>query len=215
MQVRAMKASTSVFTLALGLGLLLPATHDARAGYTGIQHCRAPDGTSVYTDKPCTFVGATPAAMSSDLGMRLASEAAREPAAYADTDAGAITATTHAGRRSLLAGCARTPTQLAMDVEGSMGLHDVNRLAESWHWVGMTQAQATPVMKRLEQLARAQVHSTRYFDAQMGFGLQLASAGDAVDGRAGILQVSVGGEGGTRSMELNVERYAGCYFVHF
>jgi hypothetical protein len=217
MQVRAMKASMSVFAIALGLGLLLPASPDARAGYVGIQHCRAADGSSVYTDKPCTFVGAKPAAMSADLGMRLASEASREPAAYADgaRSNAVVPAGQAIGRRSLLAGCARTPTQLAMDIQASIAQKAVNRLAESWHWVGVTQAQATPVMKRLERLAREQVQATHYYDAQMGFGLQLASAGTDSDGRAGILQVSTGGEDGMQSLELNVERYAGCYFVHF
>lgn len=212
-----MKASMSLLTFALGVGFLLPASQDAQAGYVGIQRCRAPDGTSVYTDKPCTFVGAKPAEMSADLGMRLASEASREPEAYAD-DArsnAVMPSAQAAGRRSLLSGCARTPTQLAMDIQASIGQQDVNRLAESWHWVGMTQAQATPVMKQLERLAHAPVQSTQYFDAQMGFGMQLASAGGDVDGRAGILQVATGGEHGTQSLELNVERYAGCYFVHF
>jgi hypothetical protein len=212
-----MKVSTSLFTFALGMGLLLPASNDAQAGYGGIQHCRAPDGSSVYTDKPCTFVGATPASMSADLGMRLASEASREPAAYADdapSDAIAP-ANTAIGRRSLLAGCARTPTQLAMDIHASISQRDVNRLAESWQWAGMSQSQATPVMKRLEKLSQAQLQSTHYYDAQMGFGMQLASAGADVDGRAGILQVSTGGRDGVQSLELNVERYEGCYFVRF
>ena len=212
-----MKVSMSLSTFAVAFALgLLPAAHDAQAGYAGIQKCRAPDGSSVYTDRPCTFIGATPAPMTTDLGMRLASEATREPEAYADVARSDATSPTAAvGRRSLLAGCARTPTQLAMDIQGSVALDDVNRLAESWHWVGMTQAQATPVMKRLERLAHADVRSTHYFDAQMGYGLQLASADGTQDGRAGILQVDIGQEQGMQSLELNVERYAGCYFVHF
>lgn len=211
-----MKTSTAALTLALGLGLMLPATRDAHAAFTSIQHCRSADGTSVYTDKPCTFVGAKPAAMSADLGMRLANEAAREPEAYADaSQTDAIMPMAGTGRRSLLSGCAQSPTQLAMDIEASVAQHDVNRLAESWHWVGMTQAQATPVMKRLEQLARANVVAARYFDAQMGLGMQLASAGNDMDGRAGVLQVSMADTHGGQSLELNVEQYAGCYFVHF
>ncbi|HEY4583832.1 MAG TPA: hypothetical protein VIG88_13380, partial [Lysobacter sp.] len=119
------------------------------------------------------------------------------------------------GRRSLLGGCARTPTQLAMDIQGAVALHDVNRLAESWYWVGMTQKQAMPIMSRLDGIARGDVVSTQYYDAQIGFGLQLASAGEArADGRAGILQVAVAGRH-AQSLELNVERYAGCYFARF
>ncbi|TZF90108.1 hypothetical protein [Cognatilysobacter lacus] len=212
-----MKTTTSLLTFALGLGLMLPASQDAHASLGGVQHCRSADGTSVYTDKPCAFVGAAPASMSSDLNMRLASEASREPAAYSDMpDSDATLPQPAATRRSLASGCARSPTQLAMDIEGSLALGDVNRLAESWQWAGMTQAQALPVMKRLEQLSRARVQGAHYYDAQMGMGLQLASAGNAADeGRAGILQVSLGGDTRSRSLELNVERYAGCYFVHF
>jgi hypothetical protein len=79
----------------------------------------------------------------------------------------------------------------------------------------MTQSQAAPVMQRLQRLADARVQSARYFDAQMGFGLQLASAGGEQDGRAGIMQVNVGGKDGGQALQLNVERYAGCYFVRF
>lgn len=215
-----MKSPLTVFALAVGLGLTLPASPVAHAGLNGIQRCRAADGTAVYTDKPCTFFNAKPEAMPNELGLRLASEASREPEAYADlaqSDAVLPASGQAVGRRSLLAGCARTPTQLAMDLQGSMALHDVNRLAESWYWVGMTQKQATPVMQRLERLARQDLASARYFDAQIGFGLQLASAGDGYpdDGRAGVMQIQVGGRDGAVPMELNVERYAGCYFVRF
>jgi len=212
-----MKTPVSVLTFALGMAMLLPASRDAHASYGGMQRCRAADGSAVYTDRPCGFMGATPEALSSELRIRIASEAAREPAAYADaSQPQAVQASAASnGRRSLLAGCARTPTQLAMDIQGSIALRDVNRLAESWQWAGVTQAQATPLMKRLERLAQAPVQSIQYFDAQMGLGMQLASNDSDADGRAGILQMTVGGDGLGQSLELNVERYAGCYFVHF
>ncbi|GAB6195975.1 hypothetical protein [Lysobacter xanthus] len=208
--------SITVLTLALGLGLALPASPDAHAGFGGIQRCRAPDGTAVYTDKPCLAFNAKPEAMSSELGMRLASEASREPVIRDNVAADAMIPTGTASRRSLLAGCAQSPTQLAMDLQGSIALHDVNRLAESWHWVGITQKQATPLMKRLEALAKAEGASARYYDAQIGFSTQVASAGDGYpdDGGAGILQLALAGDG-AQSLELNVERYAGCYFVRF
>lgn len=210
--------SITVLTLALGLALALPASPDAQAAFGGIQRCRAPDGTAVYTDKPCMAFNAKPEALPSELGLRLASEATREPSAYADaarTDE--IAMSPAPGRRSLQSGCAKSPTQLAMDLQGSIALHDVNRLAESWHWVGITQKQSVPVMKRLESMARARAAETRYHDAQIGFGLQLASNGDGYpdDGRAGILQMHLVGGDGAQALELNVERYAGCYFVRF
>ncbi|GAB1596582.1 hypothetical protein [Lysobacter claricitrinus] len=213
-----MKVPMSLLTVALGVGLTLPASSDVHAAYTGIQRCRAPDGTAVYTDKPCGAFSAQPEAISQDLGMRLVSEASREPEAYADAmQSNAIAPSSNVGRRSLADGCARSPTQLAMDIQGSMAMRDVNRLAESWQWAGMTKQRAMPVMARLEKLTHEQLVSTQYFDAQIGFGMQLASADDSAtaDGRAGILQMSLVGKSMPQSMELNVERYAGCYFVHF
>ena len=214
-----MKSSITALALALGLGLTLPASQDAQAGFGGIQRCRAPDGTAVYTDKACASFNAKPEALPSELGLRLSSEASREPEAYADlaTSDAILPSGGSIGRRSLQAGCARTPTQLAMDIQGSMALHDVNRLAESWYWVGATQKQATPVMKQLEKLARRNVLASHYYDAHIGFGLQLADAGDGYpdDGRAGILQLTVGDRDDAVPLELNVERYAGCYFVRF
>ena len=212
-----MKTSMSVLTLALGLGLTLPAAPEVQAAYTGIQRCRAPDGTTLYTDKPCAAFNATPEAASVELGMRLANEARIDPQAYEDAARNDAVAAPGAapGRRSLQAGGARSPTQLAMDIQGAIALHDVNRLAESWYWVGMTQKQAMPIMSKLDSIARGDVVSTQYYNAQIGFGLQLASADNAqVDGRAGILQVAVSGRH-AQSLELNVERYAGCYFARF
>lgn len=211
-----MKLPTTLLTLAIGFGLTLPMAPHAEASFGNIQRCRAADGTAVYTDKPCAAFNATPEAMPSELGLRLASEAMREPR---DVDAAASDIVASAGavssRRSLLDGCARTPTQLAMDIEGSIALGDVNRLAESWQWAGMSHRQAMPLMARLERLTRGRAASAQFVDAQMGFGLQVASAAGGADGRAGLMEVQLAGEDGMQSVQLNVERYAGCYFVRF
>ena len=58
------------------------------------------------------------------------------------------------GRRSIRGGCARTTTQLAMDLRGAFALGDVNRIAESFHWVGMSQRGANETMKRLQSLSK-------------------------------------------------------------
>ena len=212
-----MKTSMSVLTLALGLGLTLPAAPEVQAAYTGIQRCRAPDGTTLYTDKPCAAFNATPEAASVELGMRLANEARIDPRAYEDAARNDEIAATGAapGRRSLQSGCARSPPQRAMDLPGAIAQHEVKPRPERGYWVGGTQKQAMPIMSKLDSIARGDVVSTQYYDAQIGFGLQLASADNAqVDGRAGILQVAVSGRH-AQSLELNVERYAGCYFARF
>ena len=105
--------------------------------------CQAPDGSIGYTDKSCSVIGATAVPLSSELISRLANEAAAEH----DWDAMAISDDTNTipgympvapGRRSPASGCARTPVQLAMDVHAALAMGDVNRLAESYHFAGMS-----------------------------------------------------------------------------
>lgn len=211
-----MKTTSFAIALAVAAALTAPAARDVQAGYTGIQKCRAPDGSVVYTDKPCDAFDARPEAMSTDLGLRLsdasrATDAAPDAALDAGVPAGHGTST---GRRSLAAGCARSPMQLAMDVQASMGLRDVNRLAESYHWVGMTHEQAVPVMKQLEALTRAQLLGAQVHS--MSMGLQFADAsGEMTEPQAGSLLLSLQAEEGPRSLQLNVQQYAGCYFMRF
>lgn len=218
-----MKVSALASTVALGLVLSMPAAQVVHAGFNNVQSCKAADGTSVYTDGACGQLRARPAAMSRDLNLRLSNEnaiAAQMGVAPQGAGIGGVVPSAEGiaapARRSLAAGCARTPTQLAMDLQGSVALHDVNRLAESYHWVGMSQAQAKPVMLRLEAMSSGAMVSARFFDATIGSGLQLADANStAADGGAGVMQVSMHGREGTQSLEMNVEHYAGCYFVHF
>lgn len=217
-----MKTTSFALALAVAAALTVPAAHDVQAAYTGIQKCRAADGTAVYTDRPCDALNAAPAAMSGELGLRLASEEMQAVHAGFETHAGLADAAlpaahgTPTGRRSLAAGCARTPTQLAMDVQAAAGLGDVNRLAESYHWVGMTHQQAMPVLQRLEQMTRGRVLGAQFHGASMGLGLQFAHAsGEMMEPQAGTLLLSLENDGATRTVQLNVEQYAGCYFVRF
>jgi hypothetical protein len=151
----------------------LPLTVPVHAG-TAIQRCEAADGSVVYTDKACAMLGATPRPLPSALLGRLMREAASTAPSpeYAATE---TVAAPVVARRAPNAGCARTPTQLAMDLRGSLALGDINRLAESYHWVGLTQAQSKPIMQRLERLSQLQLEDARFFDAQIGpGGMQLA-----------------------------------------
>ena len=213
---------TTPFALALAVAAVAaaPAARDAQAAYPGIQKCTASDGSTVYTDKPCVQLGAATAAVSGDLELRLASEQSREAAASDDAmlpaDASLPAAQgTPTGRRALSAGCARSAPQLAMDMQAAAGLGDVNRLAESYHWVGMTHQQAMPVLQRLEQLTRGQVVAAQVHGGGSA-GLQFADAsGDMVQPATGRLLLSLHHDGATRTVELNVEQYAGCYFARF
>ena len=103
-----------------------------------------------------------------------------------------------------------------MDLQGAFALGDVNRIAESWHWIGLDHAASVPVMQRLERLAMSTLVDARYHDASIGSGYATwASAADAMASSGGILQLTLGGEGGHQMLDLQVTEYAGCHFVRF
>ena len=198
-----------------------PATGQAVA--SDIQRCLSSDGSTLYTDQPCAALGAEPTAMPAGLSARLddASDAGIGAGGYVDASLplypGSTAGRPAVARRSPAAGCARSPTQLAMDLQGAFALGDVNRIAESYHWVGMDQPSATAVMQRLERMGRSTVVDTRYYDASItssGIG-SWADAGATLASSSGVLQVTLGGEGGAAVVDFDVERYEGCYFVRF
>lgn len=202
-----------------------PVTRDAQAA-TGIQRCEASDGTTIYTDKPCGALGARATPMSGELITRVVrsvreSASAEAPASlqggYADAAAYLPDAPrpTTISRRSAASGCAATPTQLAMDLRGAFALGDVNRIAESYHWVGMGHKQAAQVMQRLEQMAAQPLVDTQFFDATISIGGYADADASIGSGAGGIMQLMFGNASAARVVDLDVERYAGCYFVRF
>ncbi|MFD0739252.1 hypothetical protein ACFQZQ_08175 [Lysobacter koreensis] len=196
------------------IAALLPLSQPVRAG-SGIQRCEGADGTAVYTDRACSSLGAKATPISGELLTRIARDEAANPSDNAgEMLAGPATTTlTAAARRSPSAGCARTPTQLSMDLQGSLALHDVNRLAESYHWVGQSHRQAQQLMQQLDRLASKQLLDAHFFDAQIGpGGMQLANAGRG-NGNAGVMQLTLGGDGSPQVVDFDVLRYAGCYFI--
>lgn len=208
-------------TLALGLSLA-PAARSAPSAVL-LERCVGADGASVYTDRPCALTGARPAPLSPALLSRLASErhiAERQGDADASLPlplAGAAAPSTP-GRRSPADGCARSPRQLAEDLRGSLALGDVNRLAESYHWVGMSYRQGQRTLDRLARLLDARALDSRYYAAQVAALSDAGMAMDAVDARGGttgILQLVLAGRGAPAVVEFDVHRYAGCYFVSF
>lgn len=201
---------SAAFALTL-LAASLPLSSPLQAG-TAVQRCQSADGGVVYTDQACAALGASSRPLPSDLLNRIA----REDANTAPMPAlRAVAGPTRNGlaRRSPTAGCARTPTQLSMDLRASLAIADVNRLAESHHWVGMSQAQSQPIMQRLERLSLQPLADVHYFDAQSGpGGMQLADAGHVL-AASDVIQLTF--EGQRPALDLGVERYAGCYFVKF
>lgn len=179
---------------------------------TGIQRCESADGSAVYTDRACASLGAQAMPMTGELLTRIARD---EAANMSPNDSDGAPAISSVGRRSLSGGCARTTTQLSMDLQGSLALHDVNRLAESYHWVGQSNRQAQQLMQRLDRLTTQPLLEARFFDAQIGLGgVQLADAGNGNRGGS-VMQLTFGRDSAPQVIEFNVLRYAGCYFIRF
>lgn len=195
---------------------------------SALQRCQSADGQLVYTDKACAAFGAKAVPMSGELMTRIAREASRERE-DASASAGLVDADTplnpavNVAPRSPGSGCARTPTQLAMDLRGALALGDVNRVAESYHWVGMSNKQGQRIMDRLLLLIGKPVVDSHYFDAQISASPLVADAdaswvatsSNAIGGSAGVLQVVLGNGASASIIDFDVERYAGCYFVKF
>lgn len=184
----------------------------------GLQRCESSGGV-VYTDKPCALFGARAVPMSGEMLGRIAREEAQSLAAAIEQGIAIevdLPTTRPVGRRSLASGCARTPTQLAMDLQGAFALGNVNRVAESYHWVGLDHARGQRIMDRLDHLARRPVVDSHYYAARIhgvdDAGAWLATSA-ADSGNGGVLQV-VFGEGGSVT-DFEVVRHAGCYFVKF
>ena len=177
-----------------------------------MQRCQNPDGTTVYTDRACAALGAVANPLPGAVLNRIARDEAKGPADNAKSRPVTLPVPARA-RRPSSAGCARTPTQLSMDVHGSFALGDVNRLAESYHWVGLSHTQSGPLMQRLQRLVAKPLQNLQYFDAHIGpAGLQVAAA--VASNTSGILQLSLGGSG-RQFVDFEVGRYAGCYFIRF
>lgn len=149
-----------------------PYSQTVNAG-TGLQRCQTQAGTVLYTDKACGVLGADATPISAELVTRIAREEAlsnAQPSAEFGQDDLALTAAS--ARRSLPGGCARSPTQLAMDLRGAFALGDVNRIAESYYWTGLSHQEGQRIMQRLEQFTDTHVSDVDYFNAQ----IQTASA---------------------------------------
>lgn len=216
-----MRPSTSALSalVATALFAALPAPQAAQAS-TALQRCTTADGSEIFTDKACGALGAEtapiPAPMMTRLARTMTSDASDELA-----DPAAALTTVPPSRRSPASGCARTARQLEADLRGSLALGDVNRIAESYHWAGMTHADGQRIMSRLETLAGQPVRDVHYFDAQIvdaAYGSNLyagaSGAGRPLTGSAGNLQLQLG-TSAVSVIDLAVERYAGCYFVRF
>ena len=213
-------ASFAVTVLAAAIAMPYAPRVEASAG---VQRCQWDDGSVVYTDTTCGALGAVALPISGELQMRIVTDR-RTHGPAGDAIALAPTRSTNripsgaVAPRSRGAGCAQSPTQLTMDLQTAMVIGDVNRIAESYHWVGMSNADGRRTMSRLESMTAEPLVDVHYFDASMSSGLAaFAEASQPIDqaSSGGVMQLSFGNGTVSRVVDFNVETFKGCYFIQF
>ena len=163
------------------------------AGAAGAQvrHCVSAEGTDVYTDKRCDQVDAVPAPP-------------RAPVA-----AGAIARPT---------GCARTLRDLAFELQAAIDSQDVNRLAASYDWDGMSTRSGYAILERLAAIARrplvgiVPLYGSAVADAAAG-----ADLADVVHRRPSALRLDqvARDTASPAPTVLSLRRDLGCWWVRF
>lgn len=95
-----------------------------------IRRCTTPDGGTVFTDRSCDSLGAV------------------EARPQADGDSGGPAALRYRG------GCSRRLQDLVSEVTAAIDARDTNRLARSYHWVGMSHSNGYAVIERLDRITQ-------------------------------------------------------------
>lgn len=90
-----------------------------------MHRCAAPNGETIYTDRPCDSIGAA--------------ERIRRGVAPGNTGSGR-------------GGCARTLQALIHEITYAIDSHDVNRLGAVYHWVGLDATGGDRVLDRLQAI---------------------------------------------------------------
>src|SRR5690606_154483 len=156
-----------------------------------IQKCQSADGSIGYTDGSCKVFGSDSIAVSSRfIDAPADTTVASGYPALEDAGTGMAMGSI-GGRRSPADGCARPATRPARGRRAALGLGGVNRVAASYGWAGMQNAQGQRTLDRLRALIGRPVLDSRYLDASYGFaGGGLCGSADAgFGGDAGVLQV--------------------------
>ena len=217
-----MRALLATASLAAAVALVaLPSLPRVAHATTSVLRCQMPDGSKLYTNKACSSFGGTPVPMDAAVLNRIKAEQRREvrqvaqrngddPAlALAALEADSIVATSASSRRPVSSGCAGSPEQLAVDLQASLAMDDVNRVAESFDWTGMANDQAQRVFKQLEQMAASrEVVDADYFEASISYGGVPSS-------NRGLMQVTFAAADAAAVDNFEVTRQQGCYFLRY
>ncbi len=198
--------------LLLLIALAAPARALDAAG--AVQRCEDRSGQIVYSDRPCVALGARPLPLPASLQMRIAAAGTerRVPARQDATENVASAPSAPMSVRPAHRGCARSTGQLASDVRHAIASRNVNRLAESYHWVDQSSTSALDLMQQLERMTATALLDAQIFDAQIFSASSPIRLGGE---RTGLMQLHLGGQTSARVVNLHVVRYAGCYFARF
>ena len=102
-----------------------------------------------------------------------------------------------------------------MDLRGAFALGDVNRIAESYHWVGMSQRGANAHDEAPQRCRKRSLMDVQYYDAQIGGWMATADAGDGGGSDGGVMQLQFGDGMSATVQDFDVVRNGGCWFVRF
>lgn len=198
----------SILACAAASTCAVMSTPGSAGAATGVARCAMPDGTFAYTNVGCSTLGGRHAALPADVQNRIERERRREAqltGASLPAD-GLLPALPSGGsERPKGQGCATTPQQLAVDLRASMARGDVNRIAESFDWAGMSHGRAMEMMTQLQRLGGASLVDAEYFGATLASGPQAAGGG--------TLQVVLQDSGVHKVADFGVRRDGGCYFL--
>lgn len=100
----------------------------AASTVAGVRECTDARGVPVFTDRPCSDLGAVE----------------RQPGAAPDRPAARL----HPG------GCARNLQDLVFEVTSAIDSRDPNRLASVYHWAGMSGRTGYSILDRLDAIAQ-------------------------------------------------------------
>lgn len=183
--------------------LLLP--HAGAAPAQDVRGCLQQDGSVVYTDGLCGVGQSEKSAEQS---------APQAPAARARNPAIAPPPA-----------CSRSPEQLQWAVRAALDARDVNELAKSYHWTGVSSAEAEALMTRLDRLARTPALDVQLVYAEAGTpasdGLPEEDGNPASESRprapAALKVVSYREDGGagTASTAFRLQRHFGCWWIRY
>ena len=117
-----------------------PMAEPSAPGDDGTRKCVGPDGVPIFTDRRCGDFGATPRLVLPPLG------------------AGGAVAP---GAPLRVRTCARNQSMLLDGVRAALESHDANRLADYYHWTGMSSTQGYKLMERLDAFSARPVVDVR------------------------------------------------------